>query len=91
MAKKKALQPREPQEEVELDEIDGDVTDAFGDLLGVPIRKPVVREEIVEPTESPPGFTNLDQYLKDQVLQEMYGTTTPSEYERISLAIKRKL
>jgi hypothetical protein len=49
----------------------------------------------VKTVESPPDFgpivSSVDEYIKDQVLTEMYGTTTPSEHDKIQLAIKRML
>lgn len=48
-------------------------------------------EVIIEEISLPRGSPSLDEYIRNKVLEEMYGTTTPSEYDKISLALKRKL
>lgn len=102
MAKKRATKPL-PLEElfpeqdtpvirevIDNPDIDGTTEDAVFDLLGV---APVARtKEVVIPQEpDPPSSPGLDSYLRDQVLQEMYGKTNPSDYDKILLAIKRRL
>ncbi len=39
--------------------------------------------------ENYPG--GVDDYIRSQVLKEMYGTENPSEYDKIQLALKRLL
>jgi hypothetical protein len=39
--------------------------------------------------ENYPG--GVDDYIRSQVLKEMYGTDNPSEYDKIQLALKRLL
>ena len=50
---------------------------------------PVIESPTQSPTQSPE--TSVDNYIRDQVLTEMYGTTTPSEHDTIQLALRRML
>lgn len=69
---------------------EGSSDDVLLDFLGLP--KAISKEsEPLAILPQPIVADSLDKYLEEQVLQEMYGTKNPSEYDRISLALKRKL
>lgn len=68
---------REIQPEVEPDETLGSTNDAFAGILDVPI-------QTLDPPSHPPGPSgSVDEYIRNQVLEEMYGTTNPSEYDKV--------
>ena len=105
MAKKRDRKPREPipEETLEvLEEIlvpepqedleEQDVRDIIDNMFGPSPKKaitPVIQSPTQSPTYSPPS--SVDEYIRSQVLKEMYGTETPSEYDKIQLALKRLL
>jgi hypothetical protein len=93
MAKKKAQAPREPQEEAIADNTLGSTEDVFANLLGLPDKPQKVTKEEEEPPESTKESpsSSVDEYIRRQVLIDMYGTDTPSEHDKITLAIKKLL
>lgn len=71
------------------EEAEGTLADAVNDLLGVP---PESRKD--EPKERTVSFmpaSSVDEYVRNQVMREMYGKENPTDYDLISLAIKRRL
>jgi hypothetical protein len=83
---------REEQEEAVPVGIDEDES-AFAGILGTPVPR-AAAAPAQEPPHPPPEEASagtVDGYIRDKVLREMYGTGTPSEHDRILLAIKRLL
>ena len=83
MGKKKAVEPQIIEEE-------GKQEDAFNELLGTPVD---TLEEKAPETPPPEAQLDgsLDEYLKNQVYQEMYGTDQPSTYDRIQSVLRKRL
>lgn len=83
---------REAQEEVIPDSTDTkstDYTDVWGGILGTqtssdPPPQTTVSQPVLE-------SNSVDEYIRKQVIREMYGTDNPSPYEITQQAIKRLL
>ena len=106
MAKKRERKPQEPIESIfeEQPEIvpiretqsdalpAGGELDAFSGILDIP------KHNHPYSSQAPPDLSQANEapgtvsdYIRRQVLTDMYGTENPSEYDKISLAIKRLL
>lgn len=59
------------------------------EVLAPPDPSPAPVPAANAPPEEPGG--SVSSYLRSQVLRELYGTDSPSDYDRISLAIRKRL
>lgn len=99
MANKRERKPQEPIETIfeeqpeVIREVQPEATEYTGssdtDVFSSIIDMPKQVERVTETVEKPTG--SVDEYIRKQVLTSMYGTETPSEYDKISLALKRLL
>lgn len=82
-------------EAVATEEIYGDEADAITELLGLSRAGPST--EIVADSTAPDTYQlmdhagSVDAYIRAKVLTEMYGTDHPSDYDKLSLAIRNRL
>lgn len=82
-------------EVVAVEEIYGDEEAAITDLLGLSRAGPGT--EIVANSTIPDSYQTMDHagsvdaYIRAKVLTEMYGTDHPSDYDKLSLAIRNRL
>ena len=96
MRKKRALSPQ-AQDRQETSTAEGDEVAAFVALIEDEEGKALSTDSQEEQVVAPPGpavlpeSPTLDTYLRKQVLLEMYGTDTPSSYERTIQALKDRL
>ena len=83
------IHEREAQDEAIPDDQTKPTTDVWSGLLD----KPVASEPVTySPSSSPPiEASSVDEYIRKQVIKEMYGTETPTQYDIIQQALKRRL
>lgn len=87
--KYKRHRARSPEKQTEEEAL----SEAFSAIVDDKPIEPIPDESPPEepPKEEPIQTESLDDYLRKQVYQDLYGTDSPTHYERTLLAIKSKL